>query len=124
MKRDLVSLLDIKEEFKDHVFLKVSDKGRIIGSVRGYEKDGTCYVGKLIVDPNFQNRGIGSQMMREIEKRFKNAKRFELFTGDRSEKNLHLYEKFRYRPFKEKQITDKVRLVFLEKVNLTQASGK
>ena len=111
------SLDAIREEFKNHVFLKVSEKDKIVGSVRGNEKDGTCFVGKLIVDPDCQDRGIGTQLMKEIETRFCNAERFELFTGNRSEKNLHLYEKLGYRPFKERRITDKVTLVFLEKLN-------
>jgi ribosomal protein S18 acetylase RimI-like enzyme len=64
--------------------------GRSIGSVRANVKEGTCYIGRLIVHPDFQKRGIGTRLMSEMEKVFNSCKRFELFTGDKSERNLHL----------------------------------
>jgi ribosomal protein S18 acetylase RimI-like enzyme len=102
-------------EFQDQVVLKRSIAGRIVGSVRGYERDGTCFVGKLIVHPDSQNQGIGTQLLLDIEEAFGQAERFELFTGDRSEKNLYLYRKLGYEVFRSKELTDKVTLVFLEK---------
>ncbi len=89
----------------------------IIGSVRAYEEDGTCFIGKVIVDPEHQNRGMGTELMRSIEARFKNAKRFELFTGKHSEKNLHFYRKLGYSIFKTERLTEKVTLNYLEKPN-------
>jgi ribosomal protein S18 acetylase RimI-like enzyme len=89
--------------------------GEIIGSVRAYSKEGTCYIGRLIVHPDFQNRGIGTRLMDEIEKIFNGCKRFELFTGDQSEKNLQLYQKRGYRIFKTAKVTDHTNVVFLEK---------
>jgi hypothetical protein len=53
--------------------------------------------------------------MNEIEKVFNSCKRFELFTGDKSERNLHLYQKCGYRIFKTAEITDRTNVVFLEK---------
>ena len=66
----------------------------------------------------FGSLNLRTHLMKEIEKRFSNAEIFELFTGKKSEKNLHIYEKLGYRPFKEEQITDKARLVFWEKLNV------
>jgi GNAT superfamily N-acetyltransferase len=71
--------------------------------------------GKLIVHLDFQNRGIGTRLMNEIEKRFDQAERYELFTGCRSERNLYLYQKLGYEPFRSERATDKVTLTFLEK---------
>ena len=73
--------------------------GCIVGSVRAYLSEGTCYVGRLIVDPGVQNQGIGTRLMSEIEQAFSHAARFELFTGHLSERNLYLYHKLGYRPF-------------------------
>jgi hypothetical protein len=53
--------------------------------------------------------------MHAIEAAFASVSRFELFTGNKSERNLYLYHKLGYRGFREQQITDAVRLVFLEK---------
>ena len=59
--------------------------------------------------------GLGTRLLTEIEEAFSQAERFELFTGDRSEKNLHLYRKLGYEILRNKELTEKVTLVFLEK---------
>lgn len=109
------TLKSMEEDFKNQLFLKALMDGRIIGSVRAYSKEGTCYIGRLIVDPDFQNQGIGTRLMSEIEKIFNRCKRFELFTGDKSERNLYLYQKLGYRIFKKAKMTDQTNIVFLEK---------
>jgi ribosomal protein S18 acetylase RimI-like enzyme len=111
------TLEETRVEFESQLVLKAMIDRRIIGSVRGYLEGGTCYIGKLIVQPDVQNQGIGTRLMNEIEKRFDQAERYELFTGYRSERNLHLYEKLGYRPFRSQKITDKLTLIFLEKCN-------
>ncbi len=103
------------EEFKAQTVLKATLYGRIIGSVRGYVEDGTCYVGKMMVDPVFQNRGLGTRLLLAIEQQFPQARRFELFTGFKSERNLHLYKKHGYKIFKTVPVSDNVSLSFLEK---------
>ena len=90
--------------------------GCIVGSVRAHESEGTCFVGRLIVHPSFENQGIGTRLMNEIEHAFNHAARFELFTGHLSERNLYLYRKLGYRSFKQEQISDALTLVYLAKV--------
>jgi ribosomal protein S18 acetylase RimI-like enzyme len=102
-------------QFQDEVVLKAVLDGKIIGSVRGYLRDGTCYIGRLIVHPDFQNRGIGTRLMQEMESHFGQADRYELFTGEKSVKNLHLYQKLGYRFLRREQITQRVVVVYLEK---------
>ena len=89
--------------------------GVIVGSVRAEAKKGTCFIGRLIVSPDFQNRGIGTRLLTEVEKKFKDLIRYELFTGAESKKNLYLYQKAGYRIFKSEKISDKVDIVYLEK---------
>lgn len=89
------TLVDLRAQFSSHIFLKAILEGQIIGSVRAYEETGTCYIGRLAVHPEFQNRGVGAALMNEIEKCF-SPKRFELFVGAKSYNNLHLYEKLGY----------------------------
>jgi phosphoribosylanthranilate isomerase len=110
------TLDEIRNEFGQAFILKVVQDERIIGSVRAYEKDGTCYIGRLIVHPAYQNQGIGSRLMHAIESSF-NCRRFELFTSQRSERNLYLYVKLGYREFKQDALNEKVTLIFLEKLN-------
>ena len=109
------TLEGMEADLRDQVVLKAVIDGRIVGSVRAHEQDGTCYIGRLIVHPDVQNRGIGTRLMHEIEAVFASAGRFELFTGSKSERNLYLYRKLGYKGFNEQPLTDAVSLVFLEK---------
>ncbi len=106
----------IKDDFLRQTILKAAMDGRIIGSVRGHMAEGTCYIGRLIVDPAFQNRGVGTRLMHAIEQCFPQASRYELFTGERSKRNLYLYRKLGYRLIRKGRGTEKVTHVFLEKL--------
>ncbi len=109
------TLQEIEEEHKKGVILKaVNEAGMVIGSVRGYKNSGTLYIGKLIVHPNMQGRGIGTQLLNEIERLYPQT-RYELFTSSKSERNLQLYERLGYSRFKEKQISDNLTFIYLEK---------
>ncbi|HAB59537.1 MAG TPA: GNAT family N-acetyltransferase, partial [Lachnospiraceae bacterium] len=58
----------LEEEFKTFLFLKaVNDEERIVGSIRGYIKDGTSYIGKTFVHPDYQGKGIGTEMIKHLE---------------------------------------------------------
>ena len=58
----------MKEDFENHFFLNPLMDGRIIESVRACSREGTCYIGRVMVHPDFQNRGIGTRLMNEIER--------------------------------------------------------
>ena len=118
------SFNEIKQEFSQQVFLKAIQKGKdaeddinIIGSVRGYHDKGTAFIGRLIVKPESQNKGIGSRLMHAIERRHESADRYELFTGHKSARNLHLCQKLGYHEFKRVTVNDWLTMVFLEKYN-------
>ncbi|GAK49635.1 GCN5-related N-acetyltransferase [Candidatus Moduliflexus flocculans] len=109
------TLENLQAQFADHIILKAVDNDEIIGSVRGTQKNDTCYIGRVIVHPDRQNRGIGTQLMAAIEAAFSTASRFELFTGQKSERNLYLYQKLGYQIFKEEPLNERVIIVYLEK---------
>jgi len=71
---------ELEDEFNHSVILKAEDQSKIIGSVRAYEKNSICYIGKVIVHPDHQNKGIGKKMMIGIESRFPYVSKYELFT--------------------------------------------
>ena len=109
------TLEEIQNDFSTHTFLKASTGEKIIGSVNARILDGTCFIGRLIVHPGFQNQGIGTKLLHEIERRSSDAERFELFTGSKSEWNLYLYQKLGYQIFKREALNENVELVYLEK---------
>jgi ribosomal protein S18 acetylase RimI-like enzyme len=109
------TLEEMGDDLRTQVVLKVVIGDKIVGSVRAYQEQETCHIGRLIVHPDVQSRGIGTRLMHEIEVAFGGVRRFELFTGSRSERNLYLYRKLGYEPFKRQQISDAVTIVFLEK---------
>jgi len=111
------TLKSIEKDFDKEAFLKIEVENKIIASVRGYMDFDTCKIGRLIVENKFQNQGLGTKLMKAIESKFDFAKRFELFTGHKSEKKLFLYNKLGYSEFKREQINRKIEFVFLEKQN-------
>lgn len=109
------TLEEIQKEFESKVFFKATNQGRIIGSIRASTDGETCFIGRLIVHPDFQRQGIGTQLLERIECCFPKALRYELFTGDRSENNIRFYRKRGYRKSQTKRITDKVVILLMEK---------
>jgi ribosomal protein S18 acetylase RimI-like enzyme len=109
------TLSQLEDEFSIKTFLKALQSDRIVGSVRASFDGGTCAIGRLIVHPDYQRKGIGTQLLMKIETIFSQAERFELFTGSQSRGNIHLYEKLGYRIFRKESLSSNVRLTFLEK---------
>lgn len=109
------TLADVKQEYHNGRILKaVEDDGEIIGSVRGYIRNGTLYIGKLIVHPSYQGKGLGKQLLTAIEQEYPDL-RYELFTSSKSERNLKFYEHMGYLRYQEKIISSNLIFVYLEK---------
>ena len=109
------TLGEIAAEMLESVTLKLVASGRIIGSVRARETDEVVRIGRLIVHPDFQGRGHGRRLLAAIEKEFPDASCFELFTGHRSERNLHLYRSHGYADHHTEELNSRVSLVYLRK---------
>ena len=109
------TLDEVIEEFNTGIILKLTDEnGTIIGSVRATEKNGTVYIGKLMVHPDHRGKGYGTKLLSEIENGYPD-KRFELFTSTRSVDNIRLYEKVGYKIFDRKPVDDELVFVYMEK---------
>lgn len=110
------TIVDLKKEFKHKTFYKVQKTGKIIASVRCFINNQTLYVEKLIVDPDFQNKGIGTAIMHEIENRYSAVvNRYELSTGHKSARNLHLYKKLGYKDMRQERLNNNCNLIVLGK---------
>ncbi len=113
------TLDEIIEESRQKKIYKYEIDGNIVASVRCcvIEND-ILYIGRLIVDPAFQNKGIATSILKQIENLYSNTvKSYSLFTGHLSKKNLHLYKKSGYKEIKQEPLTDNCLLVYMEKVN-------
>ena len=112
------SVEELVAEFDQKTILKAfyDNSNRVIGSVRAQFQNGTCSIGRLIVHPQFQRRGVGSELMSQIESHFPEAHRFELFTGHRSNHNRLFYGHLGYVPFREQRLSDHVTHIFLQKI--------
>ncbi|UOQ95442.1 GNAT family N-acetyltransferase [Halobacillus shinanisalinarum] len=107
----------VEKDFESSFILKYVLDGKIVGSVRASKENGTCHIGKLMVDPDFQGRGIGKELMREIEGRYEHV-RFELFTGNKSIKNIAFYEGLGYKGYKTHQLPrEDTVFLFMEKTH-------
>jgi ribosomal protein S18 acetylase RimI-like enzyme len=116
----LVETLDkLRDQFRIKRFLKAAQDDRIVGSVRAFQNEGTCYVERLIVHPDYRKQGIGTALLQHIEAAHPTAARFELFTGHKSLSNIRLYEQLGYRLFRRQPINDRLTMVFLEKLVTT-----
>ena len=110
------TLDEVIDEYNNGVILKmVNDENTIIGSVRAKETNGTAYIGKLMVHPNYRHIGYGTRLIKEIEEYFPN-KRYELFTSTRNKDNIRLYQSLGYKIFDTKAINDELQFVYMEKV--------
>ena len=106
---------EISAEFGTKTFLKAERAGEIVGSARAEQSRETCAIGRVMVHPSCQRQGIGGRLMQAIEARFPSARRYELFTGEKSAGNIRLYERLGYRIFRRERLSAKVMLVFMEK---------
>ncbi|MEU6659366.1 GNAT family N-acetyltransferase [Streptomyces sp. NPDC046821] len=91
----------------------------VVAAVRGsVDADGTARIGKLVVHPRMQRHGLGGRLLIAVEAKLGAtgaAKRFQLFSGHRSEHNLRLYRKHGYVPVDKRRVDDRLTLVTLAK---------
>jgi ribosomal protein S18 acetylase RimI-like enzyme len=113
----VMTLEETLVDYKTNTVLKAVSGGKIVGSVRGERKeDGSVYIGKLMVNPDIQNQGLGARLMNAIEAGFPGVKKFWLFTGQQSQRNLYLYHKLGYQDTGTERVNDKLTIVMLEKI--------
>ena len=113
------TLGDLIAEYRQKAFLSAWQDGAIVGSVRAFMQKDTCYISRLMVDPDAQGQGIGFALMQRIEKHFPMAERYELTTGDRNRWDLRFYKRMGYGILKTELVSKKLTLVYLEKKKTT-----
>lgn len=95
------TLESIQNDFKLYTFIVAKHNNKVVGSVKARETEDYCWIGKLIVHPEYQNNGIGKRLLAEIQALFPTTQRYVLFTGFRSTKNLWVYESSGFKKVEE-----------------------
>ena len=102
-------------EFPKYTTLKMlSDDGKIIGSVRGRVENGSLYIGRLMVLPEFQMNGYGRLLLRKIQSILRHDRAWLDTSGDVPE-TVSFYEREGFRTFESKRFENGVSWIFMEK---------
>jgi len=81
------------------ITLKAVHAGRIVGFIAGDPRrhEGHTIIVTIAVDPDYQQRGIGERLMREVEARsLRSVPRLQLMVRKSNLPALHLYRKLNY----------------------------
>ncbi len=112
------SLSELEQDYDHYLILKaLGDENKIIGSVRAYREHDICHIERLFVRPDYQNQGLGKELMLAMEQQFSDVKAYQLYTGHKDEKNMHLYQNLGYRKIGEEVHSTSLTFVFFEKSN-------
>lgn len=112
----LQTVEEMREDLRKQVVVKGVHEGAIVASARAYQEGDTAFIGRVIVHPSRQGRGLGKRIMAAIEAQFPQAKRFELFTGHLSTRNLFFYRSLGYRELKTVALSPELSFIYLEKL--------
>ncbi|HEY2063049.1 GNAT family N-acetyltransferase [Amycolatopsis sp. NBC_01480] len=92
------SLDDVREGTRTWRVWTVRQGPRLIGAVRGKIDGEDWEVGRLMVAPDLAGRGLGRFLLAHVEHQAPaELRRFTLFTGAKSTRNISMYERAGYR---------------------------
>ena len=110
------SLEHAYEEFAQCMTLKVKNEdGRIIGSIRGNVTDGSLYMGRLMVLPEYRQQGIGKLLFREIQRLLPHNRAW-LCTCKQVPAPYEFYLREGFRPYKDEIVGPGLTWVYMEKI--------
>ncbi len=92
------SLADVEAWMGSWTTLVLRSAGRLVGAVRGRVSGESWDIGRLMVAPDLQGRGLGRVLLAAIEAAAPDeVTGFVLFTGAGSARNIAMYKKAGYR---------------------------
>lgn len=109
------TLESLQRDFLTHTTLAAWQGQWLVGAVRGRRDGRIGRIGRLMVHPDYRNRGLGARLMKAIEAAFPGVDAFELFTGHLSVRNLQIYAHLGYAPYRREVVTPRLTLVHLRK---------
>ncbi|HEX6469198.1 MAG TPA: GNAT family N-acetyltransferase [Streptosporangiaceae bacterium] len=108
----------------DAIVLSARHGHRLVGAVQGRFRGQTCLVGRLVVAPDLQGRGVGTRLMRAIEAAVADrVDTLALFTGHLSDGNLRLYRHLGYAETHRERLAAHLTLVHMRKTLRAPTQG-
>ena len=120
------TLEDVRDWVKTWAVWVLRHEHRLVGAVRARPAGDRWELGRLMVAPDLAGRGLGRQLLTHAEAQAPaEARRFVLFTGSRSVRNISLYQRAGYRLVDAPATPGHIRdAVYLEKeVTLREQPG-
>lgn len=79
---------------KNGIYYKMICEGKIIGGIIVFKvSNGHYELGRIYIDPDFQNRGIGFESMKFLDENFDDCFKWTLGTPEWAARNQYFYEK-------------------------------
>ena len=103
------------EHIRTQTALVAREDGRLVGVIRGIVDGRTCIVRALAVDPASRGHGIGSSLLRALERTLPDVTQFDLTTNTVMEGNIPFYEKHGYRVVELARRSERVTLAQMTK---------
>jgi GNAT superfamily N-acetyltransferase len=110
------SVQEVVQSLGEGVVFIAQIEGRVVGSVRGSEKDGACYISRLWVLPEYRGIGIAQALMYAVEDAFSNLNTYKLFTGSMIPDTIEFYKERGYAET-SREPEHGYELVHMEKMN-------
>lgn len=79
------------------LFLVAEEEGRLLGLIRGVYDGSRALIHEISVHPDYQRKGIGTQLVREMAKRFE-AMGAPTISVTAAERSLGFWEKLSFKP--------------------------
>jgi len=87
----------IEDDFSTYHFYIAVLENKIIGSVKVRLIENIhLWIGRLVVHPDYQGRGIGKKIMVYVENKYRNVEVFLLYTAEKSIRNVTFYKSLGY----------------------------
>ncbi len=112
------NLDEIQSDFQTRTFFKAVMNYTIVGLARARMEGSICHIGRLAVNPVYQNMGIGKKLLSAVENHFNTAESFQLYTSHNSKRNIFVFERQGYKWFKKEPVSEKRERIFFEKKNV------